>query len=443
MEKHNTDDLFKKMLEHPPPMKPDMAALEDMNRRLDEAEAAKQNRKGVFFWWLFPLLLLPFLLGTCFFYIKYQTAQKTINELNLQLTDSSIDTINQTIVIQQFDTIFNTIYQDVIVQRIQDKPAAILAANSTTFGASFLPNSGNNYFNSVIADVFNTFVKISSHPSQSDLVRNGKAVSLSTMGSMLEETKGTNSSIAANNWSTIEPIPSLSLLGERFNKAQLLPLSDHFFALSAKNNENINPLWYFIPTGFQAGINWNPISRINLPGSNNNAKTIGLTGEIEFTKNTRLQFGIDYLNVPLKAESIETLNQFPSMMPNDPADILNELYGNFKYLQIPITLKYVFQPNKKWKPSIGIGMIARLPIKEQLKYEYISAQTGEYSLFQELPASGFTTKNWRASIGLEYRLYKQISIQGEGFYNHEFGTSTNPYFKLRYGGLNIGLKYKF
>ncbi|MFK7980158.1 MAG: hypothetical protein AB8G86_09275, partial [Saprospiraceae bacterium] len=182
---------------------------------------------------------------------------------------------------------------------------------------------------------------------------------------------------------------------------------------------------------------------INLPNGNNNLKALGFLGEIEFTRNTRLQFGLDYLNVPLSAESTAELNQFPSAIPNNPADLLKELYGDFTYLQVPLTLKYIFQPNKKWRPSIGVGMIARLPLKEQLRYEFVSVQGGEYDQIQSIGKGAFAITNARATLGLAYNFYKNYTIQAEGFYNYQFGATTNPYFQFRYGGLNMGLKYKF
>ncbi|GEM_PF-3099878 len=451
MERHNTDDLFKKMLENPPPMRPDMDALEDMNRRLD---AAQTKRKRVVWWWLIPLLFLPFLLSTIFFYFKYQTAQNNLNELNLQLTDqqlnTQIDTLTQRITIYQYDTIFNQIYQDVIIQRNIPEIAALRASNGGIFVPPSLPNFGapDLWANSA-ATAFNTFDKSSFQPSQLELLRDGKVLSLGQMALVLGKhevgvDKNKHSLERSQLTSLMRNIETLSFLDNRFQYEYPLPPSDHFLNLSAKSNvDRINPLWYLVPTGFQAGFNWSPFGLISLPTGNNNVKTIGFLGEVEFTKNTRLQFGVDYLNVPLSAESAEELSLFPTALPNDPADLLKELYGDFTYLQVPITLKYVFQPDKKWKPSIGVGMIARLPLKEQLRYEFLSSQGGEYTQAQPISGGAFSVENMRGTIGIEYNLYKNYTIQAEGFYNYQFGESTNPYVQFRYGGLNLGLKYKF
>lgn len=448
MERHNTDDLFKKMLENSPPMRPDMDALEDMNRRLD---AAQTKRKRVVWWWLMPLLFLPFLLSTIFFYSKYQTAQNNLNELKVQLTNQQLntqrDTLTQSITIYQYDTIFNQIYQEVILQRNISETPALLANHGGYFSASRLPNFGTPDLSANSAAAFNTFDKSSFQPSQLELLRDGKVLSLGQMAMVLDKEKEFDSNSSSPNLtrlSTANALDKLSFLSNRFSYEYPLPPSDHFLNLSAKSNvDRINPLWYLVPTGFQAGINWSPLGIINLPNGNNNVKTIGFLGEVEFTSNTRLQFGLDYIDVPLSAETTAELNQFPSAIPNDPADLLKELYGDFTYLQVPLTLKYIFQPDKQWKPSIGFGMIARLPLKEQLRYEFVSNQGGEYTQNQPISDGTFSIKNVRGTIGIEYNFYKNYTIQAEGFYNYQFGATTNPYFQFRYGGLNMGLKYKF
>ncbi|MFK7981963.1 MAG: hypothetical protein AB8G86_18435, partial [Saprospiraceae bacterium] len=257
MEKHNTDDLFKKMLENPPPMRPDREALEDMNRRLD-ATQNKQRKGG--WWWLIPLLFLPLLGSTIFFYFKYQTAQNNLNELNLQLTNYQLntqkDTLTQRITIYQYDTIFNRIYQDIILQRNRSETPALLANNGSYFSTSRLPNFGGPNLSANSAVAFNTFDKSSFQPSQLELLRNGKVLSLGQMAMILdkeEELASSNSSPNLEKISIANDIAKLSFLNNRFDYKHPLPQSDHFLNLSAKSDvDRINPLWYLVPTGFQA-----------------------------------------------------------------------------------------------------------------------------------------------------------------------------------------------
>lgn len=451
MERHNTDDLFKKMLENPPPMRPDLEALDDMNLRLDAAQPKK--RAGVW-WWLVPFLFLPFLLSTIFFYFKFQNAQNRLDELNLHLTNqqlnTQIDTLTQTITIYQYDTVFNRVYQDIIIKRNRSEITALLAENGGRFTPSTLPSFGAPDLSANLAKAFNTFDKSSLQPSQLELLKNGKVLSIGQMAVLLEKEDFNSSDSPSSNlnkakigWTT-KKLAGLDFFNNRFTFEYPLPLSDHFLNLSSKSNvDKINPLWYLVPTGFQAGFNWSPLGIINTINGNNNVKSIGLLGEVEFTRNTRLQFGIDRFGVSIGAESPEEISQFPAGVPTDPSDFLKEVSGSFSYLQVPLTFKYIFQPSKKWKPFFGVGLIARLPLKEQLGYEFISIQGGEYTVNQAINDSGFSINNMRGTIGLEYNFYKNYSIQAEGFYNYQFGTTTNPYIQFRYGGLNLGLKYKF
>ena len=455
MERHNTDDIFKKMLENPPPMRPDMEALEDMNKRLD---AAKNKEKVGGLWWLVPLLFLPFVFGTFFFYHEFQTAKKTISDLNLELTELSTsstnnqnlisrETLTKQITIYKYDTIFNKIYQDVIIQRkINEISATVATIGENISNINYLSSALEN-FNVAFADKVNTFDNSSYQPSQLELLGNGKVLSLGQIGAILVngQIAGNATSSNENRLNSLAPsIERIAFLNNRFQFEYPLPNSDHFLNLNSKSENDINPLWYLVPTGLQIGMNWSPVGIVKSTIGNKKVKSIGILGEVEFTKSTRLQFGLNYLSIPISAESQEELAQFPALSPDDSSDILKELYGDFNYLEVPLSLKYVFNPDRKWKPSIGIGMIARLPIREQLRYEFVSNQGGEYKINQIIEAgSSFNVNNIRGSIGLEYNFYKNYTIQAEGFYNYQFGTPTNPYLNFRYGGLNMGLKYKF
>lgn len=447
MERHNTDDLFKKMLENPPPMRPDLDALEDMNQRLEAAE--KKPKRTL--WWLLPLLFLPLLIGSFFFYNKYQTAQNTITQLNAQLSDIQVTTntksLKQKVTVIEYDTIVRTIYKDVYVSRNSKEIFKTPINKSGVFTNNSPYHFAIKKLNLAFANEVNTFDNSSFQPSQLELLRNGKVLSLGQLERLLADNDnldGDNYSRTNNNYSIANEVEKLSFLDNRFHYEYPLPNSDHFLNLHPPSDiDRINPLWALVPTGLQLGVNWGPVGIINTTLGNNNVKTIGLLGEVEFTKHTRLQFGLEHLSTQLKAEGAEELSKFPAPMPDDPTDIISELYGDFKYLQIPLTFKYVFQPEKRLKPSFGIGMIARLPILKQLEYEFVNAQRGEYKQVQRLTTDGFAINNIRGMFGIEYNLYKGYSIQAEGFYNHQFGTPTNPYFKLRYGGINLGLKYKF
>ena len=445
MEKHNTDDLFKKLLDNPPPMRPDMEALEDMNRRLEEVE---EKRRKVLSLWLFPLLLLPFLLSSIFFYWKYDNAQTTINEIKSYSARQQVDTLTQRITIYEYDTIVQTIYQEEVIVLNQKNKGVVTAVNGLEDTNAFLPTFGSRT-NFRVKQKFNTFDLSSLQPSQLGLLRDGKVISLSSINRILqentwrEETKFESSNMENLNWSITEPIAALSLLENRFGNKRPLPLSDHFFALNTKSNKKLHPLSYLVPIGFQAGLNWSPIGIGKLPGSNNNIKTIGISGDIRFSKNTSLQIGLDYLSVPLKAETAADLSQFPAIMPSDPADLFKEIYGDFKFLQVPLTFKYTFQADKKWQPTIGMGMIAILPIQQQLRYEFVSGGGGEYTLNQAVSSEAFYINNWRGTFGIGYNFYKNYTLYAEGYYQYQFGEITNPYFQLRYAGLNMSLRYKF
>ena len=86
MEDKYLDKKFKDILENPPPFEPDSAAINDMKRRLNQADV-KSRRSSFGFWWLLPLLLIPLVFSSVFFYTKYQILNDKLNELNIIFID--------------------------------------------------------------------------------------------------------------------------------------------------------------------------------------------------------------------------------------------------------------------------------------------------------------------------------------------------------------------
>jgi hypothetical protein len=450
MEKKDTNDIFKKILEQPPPMLPDMEALKDMHRRLDEHEERKAKEKSALLWWLIPLCVLPFLFSSMYFFSKYQTAQKNLEILNSQLAQnhvnlkaSAIDTLTQRITIYEYDTILNTIYQDQIINRKKSKSS--FAAREYAFISSLSPSLRNEGTQPHI-DAINTFKYSSIQPFHPELHRAGKVLSTNQLVQLLHQEQlaiasETNNLLPKNKAVIAPPLPPVAFLNSIFKLEQPLPEVD-FTTYQSDAKRSINPLWHLTPVGFHVGLNLSSVGFTKISGLNSYLFNIGLAGEIEFIQNARLQVGFDYLTIDLETESPEEISRFPPITPDDPSDRLKEVNGDFAYLQIPITFRYIFPTHKKWKPVIGVGMTSILPISENLEYEFISQQRGDYDIKGSVNSTSFSTKNIRGILGFEYKFSKKYSLQTEAYYNYGFEENENLLFNARYGGLNLGLKYK-
>lgn len=440
MEKHHTDDLFKKILEQPPPMRPRIEDLEDMNRRLEEEN---RKQKKTFFWMLPFLLVLPFLGATAFYYFKYQTANQLIEQLQTkkEIVETK-DTVHQRITIYQYDTIKTVIYEEVIAQLPKENTA--LPTNKGHL--PYITFAEKNFYKDDPLKKNNTFDKSSFQPSQLVLLKDEKVLSLSWLKSILQQgTTLKEIDIAKNpkpNWSITEKIGTLSFLVPSLTYQHPLPPNEHFFTLPTIRKRNTNPLGYFIPTGFRGGVSYSPVGRTINSSLTNNMFSWGIIGEIKFTDRTSLQLGIEQLSLSLEAETPQEVALFPPNLPISDTDFLQEVSGNFKYLQLPFTFQYYFHPDKIWNPYVGIGMIARLPIQAQIQYEWASTQ-GEYRQTSILNNESFSINNLRTALGIEYTFFTDYTLQLEGYYHHSFEATANPFFQLRYGGLNMGLKYNF
>lgn len=465
MDDKHFDKTLKDILNNPPLFEPAPQAISDMRDRLDKAMAPRRKRVGLL-WWLIPLLSLPFLFSSIFFYNKYKNANQTAYDLKLQLSEFQKDT-NENIehhTTYFFDTIYNTIYRDVIVERnIKSKDEA---AN-----ANYYANAGIGTYNNrpflVPSQNVDLWTKNAQLPFANILSKNhsissfgekspfgSKDVSLNDLSAILslssklieklneespEEVRERDKQIQGIAYATIQPIyswrkPVLSKAFENLPEPKLV-----------EPKRDINPLLYFVPTGLQVGAHFNPITLASgLPGSDNSASTFGISANIKFVKNVALKVGLDKLDIGFKIYPEEDdFNTYPAAIPDNPDDILKELKGQFSYLQVPVQFRYLFGKEKGVRPFIGIGMIARKPIKQQFLTEYDTQGGDEYYKPVKIGNSGFDVKNLHGSIGVEYNFWKSFYAVAEGYYHHSFEQPQDAYFKLRYFGLDLGLKYEF
>ena len=152
----------------------------------------------------------------------------------------------------------------------------------------------------------------------------------------------------------------------------------------ALGENNVDPLFYFVPIGIKAGANYAPFVRVNADNSSG-GNLIGINTEIQFIKNTSLLLGVERINAQIKISDDDPagFDKYPIATPNEPGDILHELKGDFNYLQIPVGIKKSFLNKNKLKPFASLGLVALRPYKQAFVYEYING-TGEYKLTSNL-----------------------------------------------------------
>ena len=438
MEDNYFDKKLKDILENLPPFEPDARAIADMKRRLETIPS--KNRQSVLgFWWLIPLLILPFLFGGIFFYLKYQNINQKLDEVTLQLKHFQKDTIIQNHITFHYDTIYNLIYKDVVVNRhfekVNPSPLALLSSYQNT---PFLNNPSRIPLltdfspvkrNSVLYQKPDEYLRLGANNSFSHKKQLSKH---NDREAITDLTKGPLESIGYPALKNVQSYTQSVDLDKKLN----VPEWNY-------RKPKVNPIYYFMPKGINVGGNVMPFVNGKANSTGYSGRNFGVRGALEFYHGVELQFGLEHLGIGFELEEQASFANYPILPPDNSGDLLKELYVDLNYLQVPISLKKYFRNKKDLKPFFSIGIVAQKPLKQKFRYEYEDSSQNDYGLRQSLSEGAFSVNNFRANIGVLYHFWKHFSVQTEVAYQHSFEQGSGEYFQLKYWGLNMGVNYHF
>lgn len=436
MEDNYMDKKLKKILENPPEMKPDFQAIADMKKRLEEAKAPKKKKRGgAASGWLLPLLILPFLLSSLFYYHKYSSLDERLNALTSQITQTKQDTIQKTYITYQYDTIYNVIYKEVTAPtstRRAEKPA-------WTFGGGYNSKLLSLFSNDKFSDLSEQRNARTYNPYRPLGLGLNSGWTSASGGSSDDLKTQEEENLWLNTASQYIGSLPLGLLDypSDFNEKDKLVLSETEF------DPEVNPLLYFIPKGGNLSVSGMPIALGSGNGAGFTGFSFGLSGALRFYQDVEMELGVERLQVGLQFTDQAEVSPYPVLPPDTPGDLFKELYVDLSYLQIPLMLRKYFRSDKKLMPFGGIGLVATRPLQQKFAYEYINGTVGEYYTRATLSEGEFAFNNWRAALGARYMIGDKLSAQAEFMY--QYGNSQGPgeYFTLRFGGLSLGLNYRF
>ena len=421
------DDKLKRILESPPEYRPDMAAVSDMQNRLRAAQFISGKNMG----WLalVPFLFLSVLFGGGFFYYKTKALNTEVIELRKQIAQFNVqkDTLINKHIVYQYDTIYKVTY---IEKTIENKtPVYSNPISNNYLASSYLPKQ--------IGRLNSLKNKFDWGPDKYGFPVPGRLPGLS----FFEKNNSTDEKAVLEKNKEIGFVEVLPL-------GKLSHLNSFGPDLNSKLNKNhpvgnkkkINPLLYFRPTGFSIKGQYAPFLFMqNKHGGK--GKTYNLTGAFELPKNRSLLIGLEFFNFNFKIEGNENLSGLPSPVPNNPGDVLSEIYTNFRYLQIPLGIRHDLLKNSRLHPAVSAGVVAVIPLSQKFKYEYKGNFT-EYELEAGSKGGSFSMDNLRLGIGLDYSLWKNFSLGTEINYQHGFSKDEAAFSKIKYWAFHFGIKYK-
>ncbi|MCB0632505.1 MAG: hypothetical protein KDD15_22355, partial [Lewinella sp.] len=354
MDDNYLDKKLKGILESAPEFRPDPAAMLDMQKRLRDLRNGRDGRRWLPY--LGALLMLLLLTGMGFFYRKYDQLNKQFLELDRQLTQSHrVDTIIEKQIIYHIDTIY---------QIIRSEPP--VSGNYT----SYLPGlTGLN--TSIIlrpATATGNSIGLSTYKDFGWSLRNAPN-SLLALGPGSSFYNTTATALTSKDQQEIEDNPVLPMLLEpidpldlpfvNFSQAFHPSLHDqlNYDFLKVRKNK-INPIYYFLPVGFRAGIQASPIgvttfSKESLPYS------FGLRTAIVLPQNRELELGGDIWAMQFESKDPDQFGSSFPVEPNDPNDELHEIKGNLSYLQLRAGIRQRLMADRRFQPFFSVGVVAQ------------------------------------------------------------------------------------
>jgi|GEM_PF-5563553 len=429
------DEKLKDILESPPEYQPDALALQDMQQRLRDRGGGVKGR--TWFPWVLSAILFLLLAGAAILFHRLAVLQTQFTQLEDQLTtvQSTTDTIIHQQIIQHYDTIYTIIYKEKYLP-VQEALSQFPELYGATIPSLFLrerngtlpPSSAYNQGLLSWSLDANRYSLLERSPSSSffssDSHATGKIDDLDFEG-------GEALPLAGRVWK--------QLSGKRsWEKAEV---SGPILPIEPYKKSTISPLYFFTPIGLVAKAVIDPVV---LPSHEfeGSSYAFGAGFEIKLPQNRSLEVGGEWLSMKFELKDPAEFERFPILDPEDPADVLHEVKGGFSYLQIPVSLRQQFLPNKSWSPSLSIGMVALKPIRQRLEYEYVNGQR-EYKLSSNAPTAPFSVRNLRVGVASQLQLNRRLSLNPEIQYQHAFEAQTQEFFPLRYWSLRLGLQYDF
>lgn len=433
---------IKNTFENPPEFPYEEGQWEKLRERLDQEPIVPQPGYFKKYGWLL-LWVLPFLfLGGYTLYQGQQANQKiTTLETALQIEQNKntilqSDTVFNHIVINQYDTIYHT----TTIYNQQAENMAVI--NNQTNNSTNWMNNDSPIINQQL------FTKLAEKSTQFFLNETAQLSPITSLGQIQQlittNKKEEEKTLVYNEAALKENLAQLNLLGDN---PLAIPLRDvdffrYFEPPTPIYRAEKELLAFMRPTGFSIGVEGSLIKLIRNDGESKEGFTTGLNAEIDFGRNFSLFFGGEYLKLHYELEEDADISGYPIVEPENNQDAFHYLSVNANYLQIPFGFKYRFGRDKVFRPYLGVGAIARRPLRKELNYEFLSA-FDEYYINRTYPSSSFSINTLRGELGFEYKVYKNWNVYLESTYDHDFRLSTTDFEKVKYFNLRAGILYNF
>lgn len=415
------DKKIREILQRPPEFEPSPAARKDLLRRLD-ALGRNRRRPPVGWWWLlFPAGIL---LG--WWLAQLGTPRSQTMTAHAHQRD--------TIVVEKWHTRRDTI---VLIQRLET--------------ATPPPPNPINQIDELLAP-FNPIVSTWKQSNLSGAGGPTDRLPLTSGGTAMgylpplslaakdarkpASLRRTYAAAPAIERLALQPVDPLRRRDPLLDDDRILlpPLLDHAPTL---------PLWvHFVPTGLGAAIEGGPAFFAAMGVEDMKGTSWRLHARLHFAGHAFLQTGIGLTTQMFKIEDEELLATFPQIEPENPGDKLHDIYAeDLRFLELPLVLGWQGQWGQ-WQPMIGLGITARQPIRQHLRYEFIDA-TGEYYIPVSFDQHALDLHTWSVHLGMGRHLWRGLSANVALRFEKDWKKGANDLIRLQYLAPSLRLGWQF
>lgn len=446
---NNFEEHIKNSMDNPPEFPFEERLWNDMESRLDNKE---QTRPFSGLRDKLPLLLLALLTTSLagYFYVKQYKAMERIAAIEEQHSLNYLSTEKEITTSKHVTVIYDTIYNKIVINQYEDQGKHQnnkqqeayyyvdvnkfnLTLDKKSLSEVFAPTglsrtiSFTNPYTSNIGLIPNEEQEYTSNSVENKGMQEAEISTVDYLNTSLVTLPGLQQSFF--DIDRLVDMPSIEMLKKKKRKKRM--------------RVYLNQLK---PTRFALAGGTGTFASLNLGGNGFNLRGIA-QAEVGLGKRFSLITGIEYFsndfNKKIEPDNPDAVEGFPDLPPNNAEDVLQEIQGDFNYLQVPLGFKYIVFPKRYFYPYVGAGVIAGKTARSRLEYEYL-ATTGPYSISEgKLLPRTFELSAYWTSVGFQVRMNKHWSLLLEGSSQFGLKKGTYRYENLQLLKLSTGVQYQF
>lgn len=403
---------FKENLENRPEPEIGKHLWKNLEKDLDKQA---DTPKAAFPWWWAAIAatILFLLLGTTIF--STLEMQKVNAKMAAFEQKTKIDTIVQTKIVYQVDTIFqtNTIQKEVIRYVASAFSTTPLLNNQQPNNQPFYESKNTitpfyleQASRGIFADNYSSSLYFADYLQK-------KQVESSTLTDI--ETKELTTAISFTDFDALDKIGLNPLV---YDWATLADLDITIPMVDIKQRKTLaQQLYPMRPKGFSLGLMGGLVKPTSKVLADKFGYATGIEAAIKFSPALQLWANASFLDIILESDELNATIGIPSTAPPSDEFQFAQATAEQPTLQYSMGMQYFFNANRKWKPFLGAGYAAVKILPYDVTYEFeIPDQDIKWEIDEEVSKGDLITNFLVLKGGLAYKISDNWELQVQGIY---------------------------